>query len=354
VSKRHGKKYIEAAKKVEAALAANGNGGFATEEAVALAKNTSISKFDATVEAHIRLGVDPRHAEQMVRGSVVLPNGTGKKVRVAVFAVGDRARADFVGGEDLVKKVSEGWTDFDAAVATPDMMSRVGPLGKILGPRGLMPNPKSGTVTQDVARAVREVKGGKVEFRTDKFGIVHAPIGKVSFDQQQLHQNLTALVDALIRNKPSTSKGQYLRTFYLAATQGPSVPVDVKEAAKLELDGFVLAAQGRESFRDRLFRELDRIRIVRVSLAHLQRLPEAVQRLVVLARIHVRGADIVQERSQPVVDLRIGAGFGDPGSFLGPRQHPLAIRRGKRRHVGGVGGEELLARIACCLESRLE
>src|SRR6266566_4986245 len=141
--KRHGKKYIEAAKKVEAALAANGDGGLATEEAVALAKNTSISKFDATVEAHIRLGVDPRHAEQMVRGSVVLPNGTGKKVRVAVF----------VGGEDLVKKVSEGWTDFDAAVATPDMMSRVGPLGKILGPRGLMPNPKSGTVTQDVARA---------------------------------------------------------------------------------------------------------------------------------------------------------------------------------------------------------
>src|SRR5256712_6821216 len=239
VSKRHGKKYVEAAKKVEAAVAANGNGGLTPGQAVALAKDTSISKFDATVEAHIRLGVDPRHAEQMVRGSVVLPNGTGKKVRVAVFAVGDKAReaqeagADFVGGEDLVKKVSEGWTDFDAAVATPDMMSRVGPLGKILGPRGLMPNPKSGTVTQDVARAVREVKGGKVEFRTDKFGIVHAPIGKVSFDQQQLHQNLTALVDALIRNKPSTSKGQYLRTFYLAATQGPSVPVDVKEAAKL-------------------------------------------------------------------------------------------------------------------------
>ncbi len=239
VPKRHGKKYIEAAKKVEAAVTANGNGGLTTEQAVALAKDTSISKFDATVEVHIRLGVDPRHAEQMVRGSVVLPNGTGKKVRVAVFAVGDRAReaeeagADFVGGEDLVKKVSEGWTDFDAAIATPDLMSRVGPLGKILGPRGLMPNPKSGTVTNDVARAVREVKGGKVEFRTDKFGIVHAPIGKVSFDSTQLHQNLTALVDALIRNKPSSSKGQYLRSFYLAATQGPSVPVDVKEAAKL-------------------------------------------------------------------------------------------------------------------------
>jgi len=137
----------------------------------------------------------------------------------------------------MVKKVSEGWTDFDAAVATPDIMSKVGPLGKVLGPRGLMPNPKSGTVTFDVARAVREVKGGKVEFRTDKFGIVHAPIGKVSFDDSQLHQNLVALVDALLRNKPSASKGQYLRTFYLTATQGPSVPVDVKEAARLQLAG---------------------------------------------------------------------------------------------------------------------
>jgi large subunit ribosomal protein L1 len=175
----------------------------------------------------------------MVRGSVVLPNGTGKKVRVAVFATGEKAKeaqdagADFVGGDDMVKKVQEGWTDFDSAIATPDIMSKVGPLGKILGPRGLMPNPKSGTVTFDVARAVREAKGGKVEFRTDKFGIVHAPIGKVSFDSKQLHQNLTALVDALLRNKPSSSKGQYLRTFFLTATQGPSVPVDVKEAAKL-------------------------------------------------------------------------------------------------------------------------
>lgn len=240
MSKRHGKKYLAALKKVEAALVANGDGGLDPEQAVTMAKETSISKFDATVEAHIRLGVDPRHAEQMVRGSVVLPNGTGKKVRVAVFATADKAReaqeagADYVGGEDLVKKVSEGWTDFDAAVATPDIMSKVGPLGKILGPRGLMPNPKSGTVTFDVARAIREVKGGKVEFRTDKFGIVHAPIGKVSFDSSQLHQNLSALVDALIRNKPATSKGQYLRSFYLAATQGPSVPVDVKEAAKLK------------------------------------------------------------------------------------------------------------------------
>ncbi len=241
--KKRGKKYEEAAKKVVAAVASNGDGGLNPETACRVVKDTSVSKFDATIEAHIRLGVDPRHAEQMVRGSVVLPNGTGKKVRVAVFASGDKVReaqeagADYVGGEDLVKRVSDGWTDFDAAVATPDIMSKVGPLGKILGPRGLMPNPKSGTVTFDVARAVREVKGGKVEFRTDKFGIVHAPIGKVSFDDQQLHQNLTALVDALIRNKPSASKGQYLRTLYLSSTQGPSVPVDVKEAAKLQVSG---------------------------------------------------------------------------------------------------------------------
>ena len=210
--KKRGKKYIEAAKKVEAAVAGNGNGG-----------------------------LEPEVACQMVRGSVVLPNGTGKKVRVAVFAVGDRAReaqeagADVVGGDDLVKRVADGWTDFDAAIATPDMMAKVGPLGKILGPRGLMPNPKSGTVTNDVARAVRDSKGGKVEFRTDKFGIIHVPIGKVSFDQTQLHQNLATLVDALIRNKPATSKGQYLRSFYLVSTQGPSVPVDVREAAKLHV-----------------------------------------------------------------------------------------------------------------------
>lgn len=237
--KKRGKKYIEAAKKVEAAVAANGDGGLGPEEACKIVRETSTSKFDATIEAHIRLGVDPRHAEQMVRGSVVLPNGTGKKVRVAVFATGDKVReaqeagADFVGGEDMVKKVSEGWTDFDAAVATPDIMSKVGPLGKILGPRGLMPNPKSGTVTFDVGRAVREVKGGRVEFRTDKAGIVHVAIGKASFDPSALEQNLTALVDALVRNKPSAAKGQYLRTLYLSTTMGPSVPVDVKEAAKL-------------------------------------------------------------------------------------------------------------------------
>ena len=241
--KKRGKKYIEAAKRVEAAVSSNGNGGLEPEKACEIVRETSISKFDATVEAHIRLGVDPRHAEQMVRGSVVLPNGTGKKVRVAVFAAGERAReaqdagADVVGGDDLVKRVQDGWTDFDTAIATPDMMAKVGPLGKTLGPRGLMPNPKSGTVTNDVARAVRDAKGGKVEFRTDKFGIVHVPIGKVSFDSRQLHQNLSTLVDALMRNKPATSKGQYLRTFYLTSTQGPSVPVDVREAAKLHVAG---------------------------------------------------------------------------------------------------------------------
>jgi len=241
--KRRGKKYIEAEKKVQAALASNGDAGLDPQKAVEIVRDTSISKFDATVEAHIRLGVDPRHAEQMVRGSVVLPNGTGKKVRVAVFAAGDKAReaqdagADIVGGDDLVKRVQDGWTEFDAAIATPDMMAKVGPLGKTLGPRGLMPNPKSGTVTNDVGRAVREAKGGKVEFRTDKFGIVHVPIGKVSFDENALHQNLTTLVDALIRNKPSASKGQYLRTFFLTSTQGPSVPVDVREAAKLHVAG---------------------------------------------------------------------------------------------------------------------
>src|SRR5205085_12613130 len=187
----------------------------------------------------MRLGVDPRKADQMVRGTVNLPHGTGKTARVLVFAAGDRADearaagADYVGTDDLIERITGGWLDFDSAVATPDLMGKVGRLGKVLGPRGLMPNPKSGTVTNDVARAVTEAKGGKVEFRTDKFGIIHVPIGKVSFDEKQLHQNLTTLVDALIRTKPATSKGQYLRTFYLTSTQGPSVPVDVREAAKL-------------------------------------------------------------------------------------------------------------------------
>ncbi len=202
-------------------------------------RDTSTVRFDATVEAHVRLGVDPRHADQIVRGTVSLPNGTGKTVRVLCFVGGDKVReaqeagADYVGGEDLVQRVQQGWTDFDVAIATPDMMSRVGPLGRILGPRGLMPNPRAGTVTFDVGRAVREVKSGRVEFRTDRYGIVHVAIGKVSFEPQKLQENLAALVEALVRSKPAAAKGQYLRSLYLATTMGPSVPVDVREAAKL-------------------------------------------------------------------------------------------------------------------------
>ncbi|HLQ62277.1 MAG TPA: 50S ribosomal protein L1 [Candidatus Acidoferrales bacterium] len=237
--KKRSKKYLEALQKVQAAVSANGDGGLDPARACEMVKETSTVKFDATVEAHIRLGVDPRHADQQVRGSVVLPHGTGKHVRVLAFAQGEKAReaqeagAEFVGGEDLAKRISEGWTDFDVAIATPDLMSKVGPLGKVLGPRGLMPNNKSGTVTFDVGRAVREAKAGKVEFRTDKFGIVHTPIGKVSFSDGQLRENLAALVEALNRSKPTGAKGQYLRTVYLSATMGPSVPVDVREAAKL-------------------------------------------------------------------------------------------------------------------------
>ena len=239
MAKRHGKKYLEALQKVESALEEHGNGGLTPELACGLVKETSSSKFDATVEAHIRLGVDPRHADQMVRGSVVLPRGTGKEVRVLVFAGGDKlaeareSGAEWVGGDDLVKRIQEGWTDFDVAVATPDMMSKVAPLGRVLGPRGLMPNPKSGTVTFDIGRAVKEAKAGRVEFRTDRYGIVHCPVGKVSFTSEALHENLSTLVEALLRNKPSTAKGQYLRSIYLTSTMGPAVPIDVREAAKL-------------------------------------------------------------------------------------------------------------------------
>ena len=233
---KHGKKYLAAAKLIDV------HKRYSVDEAVGLVRQTAQvnqKKFDESVDVAIRLGVDPKHADQMVRGAVVLPHGIGKTVRVAVFAKGDKAReateagADVVGAEDLAAKVQEGWMDFDVAIATPDMMGVVGRLGKVLGPRGLMPNPKAGTVTFDIGRAVREVKGGRVEFRTDKFGIVHVPIGKVSFATDQLHGNLAALVEALVRNKPSSSKGQYLRSLYLASTMGPSVPVDVKEAAKL-------------------------------------------------------------------------------------------------------------------------
>jgi large subunit ribosomal protein L1 len=224
---RHGKKYLEAAKLVDRDRV------YPPSEATALAKETNFVSFDATVEAHLRLGVDPRHADQMVRGTVVLPHGTGKQVRVAVFAQGDKAQealragADEVGGDDLAKKIEAGWLDFDVALATPDSMGIVGRLGKILGRRGLMPNPKAGTITFDLDRAVREVKGGRVEFRVDKAGIIHTPFGRTSFEPEALVANLAALVDAVNRAKPSGAKGQYLKTLTIATTMGPGIRVDV-------------------------------------------------------------------------------------------------------------------------------
>jgi large subunit ribosomal protein L1 len=224
---RHGKRYIEASKLVDRERI------YPPEEAAALAKETATVKFDATVEAHLRLGVDPRHADQMVRGTVVLPHGTGKIVRVAVFAQGDKAQealragADEVGGDDLVKKIEAGWLEFDVALATPDSMGMVGRLGKILGRRGLMPNPKSGTITFDLERAIKEVKGGRVEFKVDKAGIVHTAFGRSSFETEALVANLAALVDAINRARPSGAKGQYLKGLTIATTMGPGIRVDV-------------------------------------------------------------------------------------------------------------------------------
>ena len=223
----HGKRYLELAKLVDRTRV------YPVEEAIALAKETSTVKFDPTVEAHLRLGVDPRHADQMVRGTVVLPHGTGKVVRVAVFAQGEKAQealrcgADEVGAEDLVKKIEAVWLEFDVAIATPDTMGQVGRLGRILGRRGLMPNPKAGTVTFDIERAVREVKGGRVEFKVDKGAIIHVPVGKASFEERQLVDNIAALVDAINRAKPSGAKGQYLRTLTVATTMGPGIRVDI-------------------------------------------------------------------------------------------------------------------------------
>jgi large subunit ribosomal protein L1 len=223
----HGKKYLEAAKLVDRDRV------YTPQEAAALAKETSFVGFDATLEAHLRLGVDPRHADQMVRGTVVLPHGTGKVVRVAVFAQGDKAQealragADQVGGEDLVKRIEAGWLEFDVALATPDSMGMVGRLGKILGRRGLMPNPKAGTITFDLERAVREVKGGRVEFKVDKAGIVHVAFGRASFEQEALVANLAALIDAINRAKPAGAKGQYLRGLTIATTMGPGIRVDL-------------------------------------------------------------------------------------------------------------------------------
>jgi len=203
------------------------------EEAIPLLKKIKFAKFDETVEVHMRLGVDPKHADQMVRGTVLMPNGLGKSKKVLVIAGGDKqkeaeeAGADYVGGEDMVNKIqSESWTDFDAVIATPDMMRSVGKLGKILGPRGLMPNPKTGTVTPEVAKAVREVKAGKVEFRVDKTGIIHAPVGKISFAPEKLAENAASLITAVIKAKPAVSKGKYVKSATICSTMSPGVSID--------------------------------------------------------------------------------------------------------------------------------
>ncbi len=206
---------------------------YSLAEAVELLKSLASKKFDESVDVAVRLGVDPRHADQMVRGAVVLPHGTGKSARVIVFAKGEKeleardAGADFVGGDDLAKKINEGWLDFDKAVATPDMMGVVGKLGRVLGPRGLMPNPKVGTVTFDLARAIKDIKAGKVDFRVEKAGIVHAPVGRISFSAEKLSENITTLIETLNRLKPASSKGNYMRGFTLSTTMGPGIRVDL-------------------------------------------------------------------------------------------------------------------------------
>ncbi|HWR38601.1 MAG TPA: 50S ribosomal protein L1 [Patescibacteria group bacterium] len=225
-----GKKYQEAIKLVEEDKL------YDPEEAMELVKKTATAKFDQTVEVAVKLGVDPKHADQQVRGAIVLPHGTGKTKKVLVFAKGEKAKeaeaagADFVGAEDMVEKIQGGWTDFDVAVATPDMMGLVGRLGKILGPKGLMPNPKVGTVTLDVERALNEIKAGKIEYRTDKAGNIHAPLGKVSFDSVKLVENFQTLIDTLIKVKPAAAKGQYIRSIYLSATMGPGIRVNPLKA----------------------------------------------------------------------------------------------------------------------------
>ena len=225
---KHGKKYTEAAKLVDRMTF------YEPGEAIALVKKTATAKFDETIEVHIRTGCDGRHAEQQIRGAVVLPNGTGKKVRVLVIAKGDKlteaeaAGADYVGGDELIPRIQkDGWLDFDVVVATPDMMGVVGRLGKILGPKGLMPNPKAGTVTMDVTKAVNDIKAGKIEYRLDKTNIVHVPIGKVSFTDEAIAENLNALMDAIVKAKPSALKGQYIRSITLTSTMGPGVKVNV-------------------------------------------------------------------------------------------------------------------------------
>jgi len=212
---------------------------YAPEEALPLVKELSNAKFDETVEIHIRTGVDPRHADQIVRGSLVLPAGTGKRVRVLAFAQGEQAReaeeagADFVGAEDLVQRIQGGWMDFDVAVATPDVMPLVQRLGRVLGPRGLLPNPRTGTVSMEIGRLINEVRAGRVEFRVDRTSVIHAPIGKASFSEDQLRENLSAFVDAIVRAKPSAAKGQYIRSITLAPTMGPGVKMDIQPTLAL-------------------------------------------------------------------------------------------------------------------------
>ena len=222
---KHGKKFTEAKARVESRE-------HTVEEAVAVLSGASFAGFDESVEVAVNLGVDPRHADQMVRASVVLPHGTGKTARILVIAQGEKVKeaeeagADHVGGKDLVDKVADGWLEFDAVVSTPDMMREVGKLGRVLGPRGLMPNPKTGTVTFDVGKAVAEIKGGKLDFRVDKNGVVHAAVGKVSFDQQQLNENVNAFFGAVLRARPAAAKGRYMKSAFLTSTMGPSVRLD--------------------------------------------------------------------------------------------------------------------------------
>jgi large subunit ribosomal protein L1 len=235
--KKHSKRYTELAKKVERGRE------YTPAEGVKLVKETSQAKSDTTVELHLRMGVDPKHADQMVRGAAVLPHGTGKSVRVIVFAQGDKAReaqtagADAVGADDLAKKIEGGWMDFDVAIATPDLMGQVGRLGRVLGPRGLMPNPKSGTVTFDVAKAVKDSKGGRIEFRVDKTGVVHTVVGKASFSEQALVDNLATVIDAVNRARPAGVKGNYVRSAHLTSTQGPSVKLDLAETLGMSARG---------------------------------------------------------------------------------------------------------------------
>jgi large subunit ribosomal protein L1 len=231
---QHGKKYRQAAEKIEEGRQ------YTAEEGIGLIKEVSTSTFDGTVELHMRLGVDPRHADQVVRGVAVLPHGTGKRPRIVAFAQGEKVReaeeagADVVGGDDLAKRIQDGWLEFDVAVATPDMMGTVGRLGRVLGPRGLMPNPKTGTVTVDIGHAIDEIRKGRVEFRVDRTGIIHVPIGKVSFEQQQLVDNLSTMIDAIVRARPSGARGSYVKSISLSPTMGPGVSLETASASALQ------------------------------------------------------------------------------------------------------------------------